>query len=70
VSNKDLTSSSVKPVHYDLDLHNLDTKAFTYDGLVNISLELKTATSSITLNSKELKIGEGVVRVEGSTGKS
>lgn len=56
-------------MHYNLDLANLDIKAFTYDGLVKISLDLKTPTSFITLNSKELKIGEGTVKVEDSNGK-
>lgn len=57
---------SVKPVHYDLAIYDLDTKAFTYNGSVKITLELKEKTSSIILNSKELKIIEGNVQVEGS----
>lgn len=65
-SDREVLPSDVKPVHYNLDLANLDIKAFTYDGLVKISLDLKTPTSFITLNSKELKIGEGAVKVEDS----
>lgn len=57
---------SVKPVHYDLAIYDLDTKAFTYNGSVKISLELKEKTSSILLNSKELNISGGSVQVEGS----
>lgn len=57
---------SVKPVHYDLTIYDLDTTAFTYNGSVKISLELKEKTSSILLNSKELKISEGSVQVKDS----
>lgn len=60
---------SVKPVHYDLAIYNLDIKGFTYDGSVKINLELNEKTQSISLNSKELKITEGSVQVEGSSCK-
>lgn len=61
---------SVKPVHYDLAIFDLDTKAFTYNGSVKISLELKQKTDYILLNSKELKIAEGSIHVEGSKCKT
>lgn len=57
---------SVKPVHYDLAIYDLDTKAFTYNGTVKIHLELKEKTSAISLNSKELNIAEGSVQVGSS----
>lgn len=62
--------NSVKPVHYDLAIFDLDTKEFTYNGSVKISLELKQKTSFILLNSKELNISEGSVQVEGSKCKT
>lgn len=49
-----------------MDLYNLDTEKFTYDGTVKISLQLQEKTSSISVNSKELTLHEGSVDVEGT----
>jgi hypothetical protein len=57
---------SVKPLHYNLELTNLDLEAFTYDGVVAISLELKEKTNSISLNFKELTLHGGFFAIEGS----
>lgn len=56
--------NSVKPTRYELDLYNLDTDKFTYDGTVKISLQMQEKTSSISVNSKELTLHEGTFYVE------
>jgi hypothetical protein len=47
-------------------LHNLNFESFTYDGTVKIALNLQEATSSISVNAKELTLNEGEVYIESS----
>ncbi|KAI5797320.1 peptidase family M1-domain-containing protein [Pyronema domesticum] len=65
-SDRDILPSHVKPTHYELDLHNLNFESFTYDGTVKIALNLQEATSSISVNAKELTLNEGEVYIESS----
>ncbi|KAL7268922.1 hypothetical protein RUND412_008436 [Rhizina undulata] len=64
-NDREILPADVKPVHYDLELSGLDLKTFAYNGTVSIDLELVKPTSSIALNYKELKLGEGSVSVQG-----
>ncbi|ATY65036.1 aminopeptidase 2 [Cordyceps militaris] len=45
-----------KPSHYSLSLRDLDFRAWTFKGIVNIDLEITQRTTSIVLNAEELKI--------------
>ena len=63
---QELTVSSVKPTHYGLDLANLNRESFTYDGTVKISLQLQKATSTISINSKQLTLHSGSVYIDSS----
>ncbi|KAI5841250.1 peptidase family M1-domain-containing protein [Tricharina praecox] len=65
-SDRDILPSHVKPTHYGLDLTNLDRSSFTYDGTVTISLELKQATRTISINSKQLTLHSGSVYLDSS----
>ncbi|KAF2178505.1 hypothetical protein K469DRAFT_695310 [Zopfia rhizophila CBS 207.26] len=52
---REVLPTNVKPVHYDLTLEP-DFDKFTYEGKVVIDLDVAEDTSSISLNTNELKI--------------
>ncbi|KAF2740465.1 aminopeptidase 2 mitochondrial precursor [Polyplosphaeria fusca] len=52
---REVLPANVKPVHYDLTLEP-DFGNFTYDGEVTIHLDVVEDTTSISLNTNELKI--------------
>ena len=63
--------SSVKPVNYDISLHDLELGgSYSYHGTVKIDLEVRKNTTEIVLNTLQLKIGRAEVRLEGSKCKS
>lgn len=48
---------SIKPVNYDLSLSNLEFGGkWSYDGLVKIASQVKTATDEVVVNVKDLEI--------------
>lgn len=48
---------SVKPIHYDLSLYELELGGgFTFQGTVKIQVEIKEPTSEITLNAIDIKV--------------
>ncbi|KAK7463587.1 Aminopeptidase 2 mitochondrial [Stygiomarasmius scandens] len=60
--------TNVKPLHYDLTIQtDLDNSLFK--GAVKINLDVKDSTSTIILNSNELKIEEAHVRSDEFKGK-
>ena len=51
------TSNSVKPIHYDISLYDLELGgSFTFKGIVDIEVKVQEATKEIVINSNELKI--------------
>lgn len=66
---------SVKPTNYDLSLHNLELSgngSWSYDGSLQIELEIRKETDTITLNTHELKIHSATIstasgKTEGSS---
>lgn len=58
---------SIKPVHYDLSLFNLEFGGeWSFDGLVKIHSKVKSDTKELVINIKELQISS--VEVSGSDG--
>ncbi|KAL6709626.1 Aminopeptidase 2 mitochondrial [Coniothyrium glycines] len=52
---REILPANVRPLHYDLTLEP-DFDEFTYDGAVTIDLDVVDDTTSISLNTNELKI--------------
>ena len=52
--------ASVKPLRYAIDL-TPDLDRFTFEGSVNIEIEVVEATPRITLNAAELEIASAIV---------
>ncbi|KDR73433.1 hypothetical protein GALMADRAFT_72186 [Galerina marginata CBS 339.88] len=52
--------TNVKPTHYDITIKT-DLKELTFQGFVKVSLDVNTATSTIVLNTSELKLGNAFV---------
>ena len=47
----------MKPVHYTIEIKNLELGgAFSYEGKVDIDLDVKEASKSITVNAHEIKV--------------
>ncbi|GIZ46634.1 hypothetical protein CKM354_000975300 [Cercospora kikuchii] len=56
-SDRDILSDHVKPINYAISLTDLAAgEPWTYQGKVDIEVEVKKSTSSITLNTHELKV--------------
>ena len=52
----------VKAINYDIELFDLELGgAFSFQGIVKIQVNIKSATNSITLNAHQLKIHEGEI---------
>ena len=57
-----LTQSRVKAINYDIELFDLELGgAFTFQGIVKIQVNIKSATKGITLNAHHLTIHEGEI---------
>ena len=55
--DRDVLSDEVKPINYAISLTDLKAgEPWTYQGKVDIELEVKKTTKSITLNTFELKV--------------
>ena len=62
---RDVLPDAVKPVHYDLSIHDLELGgSFTYQGTVSIQAKIVRSTNEIVLNSHQLKIHSAEVTVE------
>ena len=56
-SDRDILPADVKPTNYAISLHDLQSgEPWKYQGTVNIDLEVKKSTKSVTLNTHELKL--------------
>ncbi|RMX83120.1 hypothetical protein D0869_05547 [Hortaea werneckii] len=56
-SDRDILPADVKPTNYAISLHDLQSgEPWTYQGTVNIDLQVKKSTKTITLNTHELKV--------------
>lgn len=59
------TNISVKPTNYALSLSDIQTgEPWTYSGTVDITVQIKKAVKSITLNTFELKVHKASIAVE------
>jgi aminopeptidase N len=66
-SDRDILPDTVKPVHYDLSLYDIELGgAFSFQGTVKITTKVLKNTKSIVLNSHQLKIHDSEVLVEQS----
>ncbi|KAI4104185.1 MAG: hypothetical protein L6R37_003446 [Teloschistes peruensis] len=56
-ADRDVLSTNVKPVNYDISLHDLELGGkFGYKGKVQIELQIQTKTKAITVNAYQLSI--------------
>ncbi|QIX02058.1 hypothetical protein AMS68_007575 [Peltaster fructicola] len=56
-SDREVLPDDVKPVNYDISLFDLQSgEPWTYQGKVNIELNVKKATKTVILNSHQLKL--------------
>jgi aminopeptidase N len=51
---RDILPKTVKPLHYDLQVFNIDVNANTFEGIVTIDLEVNEDTDNITLHAADL----------------
>ena len=55
-NHRDVLPREVRPSHYTIQIYDLELKdAFTFQGLVNIDLDVESPTSKIVLNAYQLK---------------
>ncbi|KAF3941260.1 Laeverin [Dactylella cylindrospora] len=59
--DRDVLPNDVEPLHYNLSIYNLNRTEFTYSGTVAIDVLINGETKSISLNVKELELGEAVI---------
>jgi len=71
-SDRDVLPTDVKPTNYAISLYDLQSgEPWTYQGTVNIDLEVRKSVKSITLNTHELKVHSAEVSSEaGKTSSS
>lgn len=56
-SDRDVLPDNVKPVHYSLNLHDVELGGtWSYHGTVQISVRVKSATNTIVVNTHELEL--------------
>lgn len=55
---RDVLPGHVKPVHYDLELSNIDVNKNTFDGNVKIELDVKEDTDEIVLHALDIKFNK------------
>ncbi|CAG7980251.1 unnamed protein product [Penicillium salamii] len=65
VQGREVLPTNVKPQHYDLTLEP-NFEKFTYEGTVNIDLDVAEDTDFVSLNSNEIDIHSAVVSANGS----
>ncbi|KAK4989358.1 hypothetical protein LTR66_007080 [Elasticomyces elasticus] len=64
-SDRDILPDDVKPTNYAISLHDLPKGGdWSYNGTVDIDIEIRRETQEITLNTFELKIHSGEVSSE------
>ncbi|KAF2397077.1 aminopeptidase [Trichodelitschia bisporula] len=56
MSDRDVLPAAVKPTHYALSISNLEFKNWTYQGVVRIDLDIKSAGTEVVLNVHQLSI--------------
>lgn len=62
---REVLPDTVKPIHYDLSLHDLELGgAFTYQGTVSILAKIVRSTNEIVLHSHQLTIHSAEVTLE------
>ncbi|KAL9596173.1 MAG: hypothetical protein Q9179_004710 [Wetmoreana sp. 5 TL-2023] len=62
VTDRDILPNRVKPIHYDLSLHDLELGgSFGYKGTVKIELQVKVPVTEITVNAYQLEIHDAHV---------
>lgn len=72
MNEQNFSICSVKPVHYELSLYELELGGgFTFQGTVKIQVEIKEPTREITLNALDIKVHEANVSLSeyGSSGR-
>ena len=53
---------SVKPVHYDLSIHDLELGGeFSFQGELKIDLEIQKATKEVVINAHQLKLHSAMI---------
>ena len=63
--DRDILPDNVKPVNYDISLHDLELGgAFSYHGTVSILSKILKSSKEITLNAHQLKIHSAEIQLE------
>ncbi|KAK5069986.1 hypothetical protein LTR16_009411, partial [Cryomyces antarcticus] len=64
-SDRDILPDDVKPTNYAISLFDLELGGeFSYQGTVDITLDIKKETKEITLNANDLKIDRAELSTE------
>lgn len=64
MSKRNVLPSYLKPVHYDIQIYDIDVKSFTFNGQVTIDFAVQQPTKEIPLNYKDMVIHEAKVSLE------
>ncbi|KOS21839.1 Aminopeptidase 2 [Escovopsis weberi] len=67
MADRDVLPDNVRPSHYDLSLRGMDFAAWTYKGTVTIHSEIVKPTTTIILNTLELKLFRAKVTLDALT---
>ncbi|KAL1311069.1 hypothetical protein AAFC00_001278 [Neodothiora populina] len=68
MSDRDVLPNTLKPINYNLSLFDLEFESWTYQGKVDIEVEIKENTSEAVLNTHQLKIhGAEISTSQGKT---
>lgn len=61
---RNILPKNVKPLHYDIQIYDIDIKKFTFNGKVSIDFAVVEATKQIQVNFKDMEIQEAKVTLE------
>jgi len=64
--DRDILPDTVKPINYDISIFDLELGgAFSYQGIVDITVKIKQPIKEVVLNTHQLKIHSATVSTEG-----
>lgn len=61
---RDTLPSHLKPTNYNVSVYDIDIEAFTFKGRVAIKFDVNSATNTIDLNAKDLKLDSVEVKAD------
>jgi aminopeptidase N len=63
MTDREVLPKTLKPVHYDLSVYNIDIESYTFNGTVVIDYDVNSKADSIHLNYRGIKITDASVKV-------